>query len=295
MGHRSRPPCPLPCRAQTSLALGPPHSGVRTSPLFAALFAARFLSTRERNRASLGTPGQCTPPKNHRTFSEQRTSEQTGRPAMDFKQSLAYAAKHDPAAASRGHHPERVHRPGVRAADDRRHSAPADLRHDPRRRFHRRSPRRRGVLRLLPRGAVRTRRAARPPGALLRDRRPGSSRRVAASCCCGGRPAAPRAPWRRCSSAASRTGARTDDGAVYALQGCPMHEEPLHLVPDALRAQAREHTRTVDRGQDVPRLQLAAGARVRRRLSQLPDRADLLLGGDARSASGRSSPATPSR
>jgi serine protein kinase len=34
----------------------------------------------------------------------------------------------------------------------------------------------------------------------------------------------------------------TDDGAAYALQGCPMHEEPLHLVPDALRDQAREHT-----------------------------------------------------
>jgi serine protein kinase len=34
----------------------------------------------------------------------------------------------------------------------------------------------------------------------------------------------------------------TDDGAVYALQGCPMHEEPLHLIPDALRGQAREHT-----------------------------------------------------
>ena len=88
---------------------------------------------------------------------------------------------------------------------------------------------------------------------------------------------------------------RTDDGAVYALQGCPMHEEPLHLVPEALRSQAREHTRTVVEGEDLPGLQLAAGARVRWRLSQLPDRADLLLGGDAASGSGRSSPATPSR
>jgi serine protein kinase len=34
----------------------------------------------------------------------------------------------------------------------------------------------------------------------------------------------------------------TDDGAAYALRGCPMHEEPLHLVPDALRAQSRQHT-----------------------------------------------------
>jgi serine protein kinase len=34
----------------------------------------------------------------------------------------------------------------------------------------------------------------------------------------------------------------TEVGAVYTLQGCPMHEEPLHLIPPALRPQAREHT-----------------------------------------------------
>ncbi len=28
---------------------------------------------------------------------------------------------------------------------------------------------------------------------------------------------------------------RTEEGAIYAIQGCPMHEEPLHLVPDELR------------------------------------------------------------
>lgn len=27
----------------------------------------------------------------------------------------------------------------------------------------------------------------------------------------------------------------TDDGAVYAIKDCPMHEEPLHLVPPRLR------------------------------------------------------------
>src|SRR5712692_1196827 len=25
---------------------------------------------------------------------------------------------------------------------------------------------------------------------------------------------------------------RTDEGAVSAIKGCPMHEEPLHLIPD---------------------------------------------------------------
>ncbi|MBV9049226.1 MAG: hypothetical protein JOY58_13205 [Solirubrobacterales bacterium] len=38
------------------------------------------------------------------------------------------------------------------------------------------------------------------------------------------------------------TWSRTDAGAIYALAACPMHEEPLHLIPDPLRAQATQHT-----------------------------------------------------
>jgi len=30
---------------------------------------------------------------------------------------------------------------------------------------------------------------------------------------------------------------RSDRGAVYAIKGCPMHEEPLHLIPHELRAE----------------------------------------------------------
>jgi serine protein kinase len=33
---------------------------------------------------------------------------------------------------------------------------------------------------------------------------------------------------------------RDDDGAVYSIAGCPMHEEPLHLLPDQLRAEVRD-------------------------------------------------------
>jgi serine protein kinase len=32
----------------------------------------------------------------------------------------------------------------------------------------------------------------------------------------------------------------TDAGALYAIQGCPVHESPLHLVPHTLRPQLRE-------------------------------------------------------
>lgn len=28
---------------------------------------------------------------------------------------------------------------------------------------------------------------------------------------------------------------RTDEGAVFAIKGCPMHEDPLHLIPQHLR------------------------------------------------------------
>ncbi len=33
---------------------------------------------------------------------------------------------------------------------------------------------------------------------------------------------------------------RTDAGAIYAIKGCPMHEEPLHLIPDELRQQFKQ-------------------------------------------------------
>jgi len=34
--------------------------------------------------------------------------------------------------------------------------------------------------------------------------------------------------------------ARTDTGAVYAIKGCPMHEDPLHLIPQNLRQEFKE-------------------------------------------------------
>ena len=33
---------------------------------------------------------------------------------------------------------------------------------------------------------------------------------------------------------------RTDEGAVYAIEGCPMQEEPLHLIPHSLRPVLKE-------------------------------------------------------
>jgi serine protein kinase len=33
---------------------------------------------------------------------------------------------------------------------------------------------------------------------------------------------------------------RTEEGAIYAIKGCPMHEEPLHLVPETLRPEVEK-------------------------------------------------------
>jgi serine protein kinase len=34
---------------------------------------------------------------------------------------------------------------------------------------------------------------------------------------------------------------KTDPGATYAIKGCPMHEEPLHLIPDDLRGEFKRN------------------------------------------------------
>ncbi|MBJ7313247.1 serine protein kinase [Rugamonas sp. CCM 8940] len=44
----------------------------------------------------------------------------------------------------------------------------------------------------------------------------------------------------------------TDDGALYAIAGCPLHESPLHLVPHTLRGQLRDSYGVEVRGELCP-------------------------------------------
>jgi serine protein kinase len=44
----------------------------------------------------------------------------------------------------------------------------------------------------------------------------------------------------------------TDDGALYALHGCPVHESPLHLIPHTLRGNFRESYGVDIQGQLCP-------------------------------------------
>ena len=46
---------------------------------------------------------------------------------------------------------------------------------------------------------------------------------------------------------------RTDEGAVYALAGCPMQEEPLHLIPHSLRPVLKEQYGIEIEGEMNPR------------------------------------------
>ncbi|MCC6729804.1 MAG: protein prkA [Chthonomonadales bacterium] len=59
---------------------------------------------------------------------------------------------------------------------------------------------------------------------------------------------------------------RTDEGAIYAIKGCPMHEEPLHLIPENLRADFRRQFGVYIEGDLCPvcrwRLQHEFGARI---------------------------------
>lgn len=48
---------------------------------------------------------------------------------------------------------------------------------------------------------------------------------------------------------------RTDEGAVFAIKGCPMHEEPLHLIPHELRPEIERHYGLYIEGDLCPRCQ----------------------------------------
>ncbi len=59
---------------------------------------------------------------------------------------------------------------------------------------------------------------------------------------------------------------RTEAGALYGIKGCPMHEEPLHLIPDSLRPEVEEQLGVKIEGQLCPsckmRLKNEYGGRV---------------------------------
>jgi len=49
---------------------------------------------------------------------------------------------------------------------------------------------------------------------------------------------------------------RTEAGALYAIKGCPMHEEPLHLIPNQMRAEIEQELNVKIEGNLCPYCQM---------------------------------------
>ena len=63
---------------------------------------------------------------------------------------------------------------------------------------------------------------------------------------------------------------RTDKGAVYAIKGCPMQEEPLHLIPKRLRPQIYDQYGIHVEGDLCPRCRYLVRTQYRGRYADVP-------------------------
>ena len=138
-----------------------------------------------------------------------------------------------------------------------------------------------------------------PGTPLAADRRVFQLRRAAA----GGaqaNPAADGAGGRRqvhhrqhAQARAGSTTRRTEAGAVYAIRGCPMHEEPLHLIPESLRADFEREYGIYIEGDLCPRCRYELEHTWEGHIERVPVRAHRVQREEARWASARSRRPTP--
>lgn len=85
---------------------------------------------------------------------------------------------------------------------------------------------------------------------------------------------------------------RTDKGAVYAIKGCPMHEEPLHLIPHELRGEVEQEFGVKIEGNLCPSCQIRLRDEYGGRIEEvLVER--VLLSEDNRVGIGTFSPSDP--
>ena len=63
---------------------------------------------------------------------------------------------------------------------------------------------------------------------------------------------------------------RTDEGAVYALAGCPMQEEPLHLIPHSLRPVLKEQYGIEIEGEMNPRNRHLLRTKYKGNIAEVP-------------------------
>lgn len=65
---------------------------------------------------------------------------------------------------------------------------------------------------------------------------------------------------------------RTSEGSVYAIESCPMQEEPLHLIPEMLRPKLEEQYGIYIEGELCPRCRYILKTKYAGRISEMPVR-----------------------
>jgi serine protein kinase len=63
---------------------------------------------------------------------------------------------------------------------------------------------------------------------------------------------------------------RTDEGAIYAIKDCPMHEEPLHLIPNDLRSDVEKEFGLYVEGDLCPHCRYMIDNQYRGRIEDVP-------------------------
>ena len=63
---------------------------------------------------------------------------------------------------------------------------------------------------------------------------------------------------------------RTDEGAVYAIEGCPMQEDPLHLIPEGLRSELDDQYGIYVEGYLCPRCNHTLKTKYKGNVSEMP-------------------------
>ncbi|WP_309121035.1 PrkA family serine protein kinase [Paenibacillus sp.] len=85
---------------------------------------------------------------------------------------------------------------------------------------------------------------------------------------------------------------RTEQGAVYAIEGCPMHEEPLHLIPHGLRPEIEKELGVKIEGNLCPSCQMRLKTEYGGRIEEMRVER-VLISEDNRVGIGTFSPSDP--
>jgi serine protein kinase len=85
---------------------------------------------------------------------------------------------------------------------------------------------------------------------------------------------------------------RTDAGALYAIKGCPMHEEPLHLIPRELRPEFQQEYGIYIEGNLCPICRLMVEEKYHGRIEEVPVKR-VILSEEKRVGIGTFSPSDP--